>query len=76
MAKNGAKVSTPYLGNSTTAKTTLPPFASISHAYAVRSADTSQLSPVKPDRSDSKKNREKGGSMTIYICTDHDGTHR
>ena len=35
MAGNDAKVSTPYLGNSTTAKTMVAAFASISHAYGV-----------------------------------------
>ena len=35
MAGNGAKVSTPYLGNSTTAKTMVGCYAAISHGYAV-----------------------------------------
>ena len=34
MAGNAAKVSAPYLGKSTTAKTMVPGFASISHGYA------------------------------------------
>ena len=61
MAGTDAKVSAPYLGNSTTAKTMVAGFASISHGY-VEFLHTSQKELVRVNFFGGKP-----GSMTIYV---------